>query len=364
MADGQLELALERALKAAPEPKRFDDDAAVVARVLRRWHGDDAAKVARIAAEMAAGERTMAEKTNKGPAVASRLSILSAKGFPQFCFVNTEVAAQRANVLVVDLGLPPIVRRNRKRSESNALCLVVVLTAGVVYLYAKRSEMPLEISQAGRHVSRVLRAVAHTFKSCDLPGLRQFRHPLIVPVDPWVMRANNSELGDKGFDPRTIVDVLERHSPLQHSLHILPTFFGCLGTIQRIEILFQIIVNGHSDRLTNSFEGVVERGTLGNDVQVQTMCDPFTGHPLRGRRQNPHVAVLAASHRLSPQYRKKGRPRRSFRREPPRKTWGIQPQRLNVRQRNLIPATQLYSDAIIIPTTCSWAATEVFRHGA
>ena len=54
MADGQLELALERALSAAPEPKRFEDDAAVVARVLRRWHGDDAAKVARIAAEMAA----------------------------------------------------------------------------------------------------------------------------------------------------------------------------------------------------------------------------------------------------------------------------------------------------------------------
>lgn len=55
-AEAQLELALDRALRDAPEPKRFDDDAAVVARVLRRWHGDDAAKVARIAAEMARTE--------------------------------------------------------------------------------------------------------------------------------------------------------------------------------------------------------------------------------------------------------------------------------------------------------------------
>lgn len=48
----QLELALERALRDAGEPKRFEDDAAVVARVLRRWHGDDAGMVLRMAVEM------------------------------------------------------------------------------------------------------------------------------------------------------------------------------------------------------------------------------------------------------------------------------------------------------------------------
>ena len=72
-----------------------------------------------------------------------------------------------------------------------------------------------------------------------------------------------------------------RFSVPQHIRKPYPVFFR-RSTIQRIQVMFEVIDNRHSDRFNEGFDGLMWIPTLRDDIEVKTMPNPLALDIFRG----------------------------------------------------------------------------------